>query len=108
MSQPVRGTVRVDICELETLLKQLKTLRDALDTQRRQICVLETRLHQAIQGTAPSIGRFDHKFAGWLDLLDRVSNDMDLTCCTLANVLEEAREHDISGILRALRHGIIH
>jgi len=101
--QSNKGTIHIDIGELETLVQQLKLLKDALDGQRRHFSLLQNGLDHAISGTAVNIRKFDDQFDHWMKLLYGLVEDMDTAYYTLKTVLEEAREHDIEDVLEALR-----
>lgn len=105
MSPATKGTIHVNIHELEILLKHLKKLRDILDDQRCHIRTLQKQVHSAITGTAPHISKFDQRFDHWMKLLDTVTRDIDIAYQILSIVLEEAHEGDIAGVLKALGEG---
>jgi hypothetical protein len=103
--QPHKGTIQINICELETLVQQLKKLKDTLDDQKCHVSSLQHRYDHAITGTVPSIRKFDERFDHWMHLLNTVIGDIDIAYHTLRTVHEEAREGDIPGALEALRDG---
>lgn len=105
MPQSKKGTIHIDIAELETLVQQLKHLKDALDDQKCHIPLLQHKLDHAISGTAVNIRKFDERFDHWMKLLGNVITDIDTAYLTLKLVLEEAREHDLADVLEALRKG---
>ena len=105
MTQPHKGTIYIHVDELETLVQQLKMLKNTLDNQKSHVSSLQHAYDHAISGTAPNIRKFDERFDYWMHLLNKVIGDIDIAHHTLKTVLEEAREHDIAGALEALRDG---
>lgn len=105
MPSSIKGNVRINIRELEILVKHLLILKNTLDRQKHQIPALKTRLTSAITGTAPNIATFDRRFASWMGQLDTVITDMDRAYYTLSTVLEEAREHELAEVIEVLRGG---
>lgn len=103
MAHRHKGTVRVDIGELEVLVQQLKQLKDTLSAQKQHIPSLQSGLYQAIGGTAVNITTFDQRFDQWMQLLNTVIGDMELVYFSLKNVLDEVREHEIKDVLEALK-----
>ncbi len=70
MPQPQKkGTVHVDIGELEALAQRLEKLRDTFHAQRLHIPSLKDELLIAISGTASNIGKFDQQFDQWMQML---------------------------------------
>ena len=105
MPQSYKGTIHIDIGELEALVQQLKQLKDTLDVQRRHFSTLQVGLDHAISGTAVNISAFDDRFDFWMKSLYSLVENMDTTYYTLKAALEEAHEHDIAGALEALKNG---
>ena len=105
MRQSIKGTIHINIAELEILVQQLKHLKNALDEQKCRIPQLQHKLDHAISGTAVNIRKFDERFDHWMKLLENLIIDIDTAYITLKKVHEEAREHDIEDVLEALRDG---
>jgi len=94
--QPSKGTIHIDVDELETLIHHLKKLRDSLHDQKYNIPMLQHGLDHAISGTAANIEKFDQSFDHWMKLLDSVTMDMDIAYHTLQIVLEGAQKGHIA------------
>lgn len=105
MPQSIKGTIHIDMAELATLVQQLKQIKNALDTQKHHIALLQNGLDQAISGTAVNISSFDNRFDQWLKMLGSVITDMDIAYATLNVALAEAQENDITGVIAALNNG---
>lgn len=85
------GTINVNIDELITLLQYLLFLKQSLDNQKTLIPSLTSQLDAAITGTAHTIAAFDTQFAGWAQLLNTVTADVDQAYTALSSVLTNAQ-----------------